>query len=398
MAFLDQLAGRSEVHPRFVALQEYIAQLGFENYIAARGLFAQHQVERVWHHQRMPERLCRFLAQQFPYRDQPQARDPAYRRGLRKLFRGIQRQATRDPVAGTYDIFHSLYFALPQDGTIRAKARVLSVYDLIPVLFPQFFPNDFDTGYFATIMKSACKPTDWVVCLSESARQDYCEFTGKDAEQVVVVPPGAAAAWFHPETDPQRLAEARKKYGLPDGQFALGLFTIEPRKNVKHLIETFMELVTQEQLPDTHLVLVGTRGWNVEQIYGEVATNPLYRERVHFTGRIPDEDLAAVYCSATFFVYPSLYEGFGLPPLEAMQCGVPVLTSNTSSLPEVVGDAGLMVDPTDRAALAQAMLRLFRDAELRRCLGAAGLARAPRFSWARHAAETVAVYRRALTR
>ncbi|HLZ72512.1 MAG TPA: glycosyltransferase family 1 protein [Dehalococcoidia bacterium] len=396
MTFLDHLAEQPEVEPRFVAFEEYIAQLGFENYIDRCTPFSQEQVIRAWSRRFAPERVCRLLTRQFPYRDQSRAREPRYRRGLRRLFRLIQHEAVRGAVREPVDVYHSLYFALPRDERVRAKVRVLSVYDLIPVRFPQFFPRSFDTDYFAAIMKSACRESDWVLCISESTRRDFCAFTGKDPRQVVAVPLGADRRIFHRETDPARLAAVRARYALPQGQYALGLFTIEPRKNVQHLIETFVALIEQERLPDTHLVLVGAKGWDVEHIYRGIAAKPAYRDRVRFTGRIPDADLAAVYSGASFFVYPSLYEGFGLPPLEAMQCGVPVLTSDSSSLPEVVGNAGLMVDPTDGPALAQAMLTLFRDAELRCRLSAAGLVRAQQFSWSRHAAGTVDVYRQAL--
>lgn len=395
--FLDHLPEQPDVWPRFAATQEYIAQLGLEWYIWKHKLYTSSNLQRVWEHRWMPEAVMQLFSAMFPYRDTPLASDSMARRGLRSVFRLLMRQARRVPIAGDYDVYHSLYFALPSPSETQSRVRVLSVYDLIPVLFPHFFPNNFDTEYFAAVMKSAVGKTDWVICLSESARHDYCSFTGKDPQQVFVIPPGADMTVFYPERDVARVARIKARYGLPEGQYALGLFTIEPRKNVQHLIDTFVQLVAQERLPDTHLVLVGTKGWAVERIYDKVAENEVYRRCVRFTGRIPDEDLAAVYSSAAFFVYPSLYEGFGLPPLEAMQCGVPVLTSNSSSLPEVVGDAGLMVDPSDAAALAQAMLTLFRDAGLRQRLSEAGLARARRFSWHRQVAETVDAYRHALT-
>jgi len=172
--------------------------------------------------------------------------------------------------------------------------------------------------------------------------------------------------------------------------------TLEPRKNVVHLIRSFAELVRAERIPDLHLVLTGGQGWDYEPIFAEAERLREVRDRIHFTGYADDVDLAPLYSGALAFVYPSLYEGFGLPVLEAMQCGTPVITSSTSSLPEVVGDAGLLVDPQDGAALCQAMLALYEDADRRAELSSRAVARAGRFSWERCAHETVAAYRQAI--
>jgi glycosyltransferase involved in cell wall biosynthesis len=152
-------------------------------------------------------------------------------------------------------------------------------------------------------------------------------------------------------------------------------------------------MVQQENLPDLSLVLVGTKGWNYEKIFEEILAKPEIRDRIIVTGYADDEDLAAIYSGASVFVYPSFYEGFGLPPLEAMQCGVPVITSNTSSLPEVVGDAGIMVTPADADALCQAMLKICSDQALHQSLSVKALQRAQQFSWNACLEKTIGAYR-----
>ena len=142
-------------------------------------------------------------------------------------------------------------------------------------------------------------------------------------------------------------------------------------------------------------MLVGTRGWKVQELLDEIDNDPLLQERVVFTGFVPDQYLSAIYSGAEGFLYPSLYEGFGLPPLEAMQCGVPVIASNTSSLPEVVADAGILVDPLDREQICQAMLSVLNDSELRNTFMRKGIERAANFSWKHCADLTVAGYQKA---
>ena len=167
---------------------------------------------------------------------------------------------------------------------------------------------------------------------------------------------------------------------------------MEPRKNIDHTVRCFARIVKEQHISDLNLVLVGTKGWDFDKIFTEMMKHNSVRDRVIVTGYVADEDLAAIYSGAQMFVYPSLYEGFGLPPLEAMQCGVPVITSNTSSLPEVVGEAGIMVNPQDSDVLCQAMTDIYRKPALRNELATRALARAKQFSWASCAQQTVRAY------
>jgi glycosyltransferase involved in cell wall biosynthesis len=171
---------------------------------------------------------------------------------------------------------------------------------------------------------------------------------------------------------------------------------LEPRKNIHHVIRCFSKTVLGEEIDDLCLVLVGTKGWDYGKVFEELSRYPALRKRIILTGYVDFEDLAPLYSGALAFVYPSLYEGFGLPPLEAMKCGTPVITSNTSSLPEVVGDAGTMVSPTDEDALCHAMLEIFRDSALRTRMSERSLARADLFSWEKCIEETIRAYRIAI--
>jgi len=185
------------------------------------------------------------------------------------------------------------------------------------------------------------------------------------------------------------VATLRRRHGLPEPMI-LYLGTLEPRKNLPRLLEAYA-LLRRRPGVRHRLVLAGGRGWYYDEIRAAVERLGL-RDEVLFPGYVPEEDKPLWYSAADLFVYPSLYEGFGLPPLEAMACGTPVVVSNTSSLPEVVGEAGLCVDPLDPEALARAMLALISDRERHRAYREAGLARARAFTWRTTAARTAALY------
>jgi glycosyltransferase involved in cell wall biosynthesis len=163
-----------------------------------------------------------------------------------------------------------------------------------------------------------------------------------------------------------------------------------------HTIRTFARMVDQQNIKDLSLVLVGTKGWLYDEIFEELSRNAALKDRIIVTGFAANEDLAALYSGAVAFVYPSLYEGFGLPPLEAMQCGVPVITSNTSSLPEVVGEAGIMVSPTDEDALCQSMLDIYNSDSLQQTMSLKSIEQAKKFSWEKCMRETIDAYKTAL--
>jgi glycosyltransferase involved in cell wall biosynthesis len=209
----------------------------------------------------------------------------------------------------------------------------------------------------------------------------------------VFVTPLAAADSFYRIIDKTILNDCRKLYRIPEGDYFLTLAELQPRKNLARLIQAFVRFLSISKRKDVYLVLVGTSGWKYDEIFKTIDRFSDYQDRVIFTGYVPDEDLAAIYSGAQLFVYPSLYEGFGLPPLEAMQCGVPVIASNRTSLPEVIGDAGLLLDPLNIDDWCQAMLSLSQDESQRQNMQKKGLERARQFSWSKCAEDTVNIYK-----
>lgn len=292
------------------------------------------------------------------------------------------------------DVYHSPVDPIPRELAGRRDIRkFITVYDLIPRLFPQHFPDEIRDRY-ERIFRSINRDM-YCLCISAHTKRDLCEQCDVDPDRCFVTPL-AASSTFRSDVDPASVSAAREQYGIPAGPYFLSLSTLEPRKNFPLVIRAFLKAAEQCGDPDLRLVVVGAKGWNYDAILSEAGKTPGSKQRIVFAGYVADNHLAAVYSSSLGFIYMSQYEGFGLPPLEAMQCGVPVVTSNTSSLPEVVGDAGLMFSPDDEDGVADAILRLYSDAELRADLAVRSVERARQFSWTRCADQTVAAYREAL--
>jgi glycosyltransferase involved in cell wall biosynthesis len=219
---------------------------------------------------------------------------------------------------------------------------------------------------------------------------DVVRVYGIPESKITVIAEGVHAR-FKPARA-EAVAAVRQKYSLP-AHTILYVGTIEPRKNLSLLLDAYALLRSRQAVGDeTKLVMVGKKGWLYEPFFRHLQEMGLEGE-VIFPGYVPDDELPAIYGAADVFVYPSLFEGFGLPVLEAMACGVPVVCSNASSLPEVAGEAALMVGPQDTAGLAAAIQRVLADAELRAKLAALGMAQASRFTWEKAARQTLAVYR-----
>lgn len=293
------------------------------------------------------------------------------------------------------DIFHSPFARIPQQ--VRAAKhikRFLTVYDLTPIFFPQFF-EFVRKEFFVDILQSLGKE-DWAICDSQSTKHDLCDYLGIAPMQVFVAYPAADPRSFYPCHDPDQIASVRKKYNIPDAPYLLSLSALEPRKNLEHVIRAFARLIQEQHIPNLSLVLAGPTVRLYEKIFVTVEAFPKIKDRIILTGYIEEQDLAPLYSGAVAFVYMSLYEGFGLPPLEAMQCGAPVITSNNSSLPEVIGDAGIMLSPTDSDGLCQSLWAVYRDSFLREQLSRNSLARAKQFSWEKCVQQTIAGYKTAL--
>lgn len=293
-----------------------------------------------------------------------------------------------------YDIYHSPFLPIPQElkGFSKPK-KIITIHDLIPHLFPQYF-GEWNKMMMRKVLESIDEHTT-PICVSEATKNDLCEVTGISPERVSVVHLAASKDIFYQETDKTRIAKTLKKYNISaDSKHLLSVSTLEPRKNIERTIRAFLKLIQQEHINDLNLVLVGTKGWQFDGIFDEIKSNPALKERIITTGFVADEDLAALYSSAIGFVYPSLYEGFGLPPLEAMQCGTPVISSTKSSIPEVVGDAGILVEPTDETAISAAMLQLYQNENLRSDLSKKALSQAAKFSWERFTDEHINLYKK----
>ncbi len=276
-------------------------------------------------------------------------------------------------LAGDCDIFHSPDFSLPP---LRSARGVVTVHDLSFLRLPEHADPGL-RDYLEKSVPQAVARARRVLADSENTKRDLIELLGVAEGKISVVPAGVETR-FRPVRDTVKLAEVRARYDLPDW-FILSVGTLEPRKNLARLIAAYGQMRRQTGLPHA-LVLAGKPGWLYQGMYDQVAREGL-SQHIHFPGFIADDDLPALYTLADLVAFPSLYEGFGLPPLEAMACGTPVVSSNNSSLPEAVGSAALLVDATDVDGLADAMARVLGNASLRVRLADLGRAQAARFTW-----------------
>jgi len=274
-------------------------------------------------------------------------------------------------------------------GAGRART-VVTVHDVFAWSIPGH-STLADTLIYRHWLPHVLPRVDAVITISQVSRADIVQYLRIPPQKIHIVY-RCVGERYHPVSDPQ-IAQVRRSYGLPQSYF-LFVGSVEKRKNLHRLLQAGSQLwQSGEHRP---LVVVGARRRKYAQIINTLQELSLERH-VIFTGHVPEADLPALYSGADLFVFPSLYEGFGLPPLEAMACGTPVVTSNTSSLPEVVGDAAITVDPYDVEALAEAMRRVLSDADLAHDLRQRGLERAARFSWDHAARETIDVYREVLS-
>ena len=286
------------------------------------------------------------------------------------------------------DIFHATDHLLPP---LKNARSVFTIHDLIFRFFPEYH-LPLNRWFLGLMLPKFMQRADAIIAVSEHTRRDVTKWMGIPPEKIFVIYEGVNPS-FQPITNRAELERVRALYQLP-ARFILFFSTIEPRKNLVTLLDAYAALVKQDSAAPP-LVVAGRKGWLYQKTLQHLESLGLH-ERVRMTDWIANQDVPALLNLATVFVYPSLYEGFGLPPLEAMACGTPVISSNASSLPEVVGDAGILLEPRDAAGLTQAMARVLHDDTLRQELRAKGLARAAHFTWERAARETLGVYERVL--
>ncbi|MFQ3566052.1 MAG: glycosyltransferase family 1 protein [Aggregatilineales bacterium] len=302
------------------------------------------------------------------------------------LVRILWEQLIQPAGLSPFDLYHGLAFVAP---LWLRRPSVVTVYDLSFVHHPDRLPR-LRRWYLRALSRLSCRRARRVIAISHSTAHDISTTFGIAPELVDVAPPGFAAQTFRPLL-PELVAKFRQAKGLPE-RFWLFIGTLEPRKNLLMLLEAYAGLSFASRLP---LIIGGAKGWGYAPIFEAVERLGL-GDSVHFAGFISSDELPFWYNSAEVFVYPSIFEGFGLPVLEAMACGLPVLVSNTSSLPEVAGSAGLCLPPHDPAAWREALRRAAEDVQWRRAAREAGLVQAQRFTWVETAKQTILSYQRAL--
>lgn len=286
---------------------------------------------------------------------------------------------------GKVDILHCPKSAIPYFSLCPV---VVTLHDLIPIKHPE--TEKFAAQmYWRLQIPIAATRSDFVITDSDYARQEIITDFKVHPERIVSIPLG-----FNPSMNLPRdhaYGDAlRKRYGLPDS-YILYVGTIQPRKNIDSLIEAYAKL-RKEGGQQPGLVIVGRKGWLYDNLFARIKELALEKEII-FTGFVPDEDLPYIYDGARVFSYLSFFEGFGLPPLEAMACGVPVIVSNTTSLPEVVGDAGISVNPTDVDAIAAGLRSVLNNHDIAQTMIRKGLERAGTFSWDMCARRTLEIYK-----
>jgi glycosyltransferase involved in cell wall biosynthesis len=281
------------------------------------------------------------------------------------------------------DVIHSLHYSFP---VLANALKVVTVCDMTFFKYPELHVKS-KVLYFRFFIWLTSHLADRVICISKSTEQDYHYFFNSPPKLTSVVELGVDQA-YRPSIDQGDVRCVLKKYGIVD-DYILFIGTIEPRKNISNLLLAFAKLVNNSS--PLRLVIVGKKGWHYESIFSLVNELNL-GDKVIFTGFVEESEKPALLVGAKMFVYPSFYEGFGIPVLEALACGVPTITSNTSSMPEVAGDAAILVDPGSFEDIYTALVTLYNDESLCLALHRRALIQSSKFSWNTTADKTAAVY------
>ena len=296
-----------------------------------------------------------------------------------------------DKLLEEVDIFFSPHIFL---SSVSKKCKTVTTFhDLSFEKYPEFYSTSKNYWHFSMSPKKQAHRTDKIIAVSESTKDDLVELYNINPEKIKVIYSGVSLE-SEIKNQESRIFEVQKKYNLPE-KYILYLGTLEPRKNIIGLIKAFEKLKTSPnpslsrgELEKLKLIIAGSNGWLYKDIFKTVENSPA-KDDIIFTGFIDDKDKSILYSQAVLFVYPSFYEGFGFPPLEAMTCGTPVITSNFSSLPEAVGNAAIMINPYNIDELYRAMKIVLNDDKLKDILVARGLKQAKKFSWQKCARETL---------
>jgi glycosyltransferase involved in cell wall biosynthesis len=314
---------------------------------------------------------------------------PVSERWLYRLWYRLDLPIRVEWVTGKLDLFHSPDFVLPP--VAHDIPTLLTVHDLSFVHFPETFTPSL-VNYLNKIVPRSVSRSSHILADSEATRRDLLEMYQVPLDKITVLYSGVNKR-FKPVNKERRLQVVRDKYGVGRRPYILSVGTLQPRKNYEMLIRAFRPVAAANP---HNLVIAGGKGWLYDRMIEEISRQGL-EDRVQLVGFVDDEDLPALYSDASLFAYPSLYEGFGLPLLEAMACGVPVLNSNASCLPEVAGAATKQLPPNDQQTWSVAMMSLLSNAEERSRMVAAGFLQARRFTWERAAQQLSAIYDRLLS-
>ncbi|NMB57330.1 glycosyltransferase family 4 protein [Candidatus Beckwithbacteria bacterium] len=276
---------------------------------------------------------------------------------------------------GHVDIFHTSDWSQPP---FQSGIKITTIHDFTPIIYSDYHDPKIVFN-FEHNLKLIEKECEHVICVSKATQKDLLKFTKINKEKTSVIYEGASEN-FHKIKDQAKIEKIKNKYNISK-KYILSVCTLEPRKNLKSVIQAFQAL----NLSDYQLVLVGKFGWGEDLVK---------QQNIILTGFVSDQDLPYLYNGAEMFAYPSFYEGFGLPVLEAMQCGLPVITSNLSSLPEIVDDAGILISPKKVAEIAAAMKKILENSKLKKNLQEKSLRRAEQFSFEKMARQTLELYQK----
>lgn len=283
-----------------------------------------------------------------------------------------------------YDSFLSPIYKIPNEIVKNNEMKKYTIlYDMVPILFPNLNPVSKEGTWYSRLIKQI-NCNDYYFAISDSTRQDFLKYCPQINPDKITTTLLACDEKFK-SANLEEIKKAKEKYNIPmDKKYIFSLCTLEPRKNLTRAVKTFIQFIQKNNVEDLVFVLGGGH-WNmfIGQLEKEIDNLGDYKDKIIKAGYIDDKDLAPLYSGAEWFVYTSQYEGFGLPTLEAMSCGCPVITSNNSSLPEVVGDAGIMIDWDSDVQHIQSYEKYYYDEDLRKEFSQKGLERAKEFSWSK---------------
>lgn len=269
------------------------------------------------------------------------------------------------------DIYHCFHIAIP----LKSSSKIIvTVHDIIPILYPELTSEKIESKKYLKILKESCNRADIIVTVSEYSKNDIIRYLGVDSKKIRIVSPGIELEEYE-KVKEEEIKKIKEKYKLNE-RFILFLGTLEPKKNIINIIKGF----ERANLKNIKLVIAGGKGWKYDKIF-ETYENSLYKDKIQILDYINEEDKIALYKQAKLFIFPSLYEGFGMPVLEAMAAGTPVITSNISSLPEVTGNAALLVNPHDIDEIAKAIEEVMSNKKLEEEMIREGLEQAKKFTW-----------------